>query len=63
MTRQHLQLLQSIQDLERLALHIAYNSEYKPGLESVTKHFVDAFLLRLEEDRKELQHIINMQMK
>lgn len=63
MTRQHLQLLQSIQELEKLALHVAYNSEYKPELESVTKHFVDAFLFRLEDDKKELQHIINMQMK
>ena len=63
MTRQHQQLLQKCQDISALALHIAFNAEFKPALENVTKHFVDALLLHLNDDLNEMKHIIGMQMK
>lgn len=58
-----MQLIEKCQEMERLALHISYNAEYKPQLESVTNHFVDALMLRLAEDIEEMKHIINLQFK
>lgn len=62
MTRQHKQLIERCQELDALALNIAYNAEFKPALENITWHFVDALIAKLSDDVKEAQRIIGLQM-